>query len=114
MDTIDIQFSAMAQTIKDMVNKEVNEKVLEVLKRISDVYKIDIDIKEILKEAGKMNIKSEKCLGLTAKGSQCMRRGCSDGYCKMHIHQKKTSPKQVTYDRKPLKPRITRDIEGFD
>lgn len=115
MDAIDVHMQAVSNSIKDIIDEKVNEKVLEILKRVSDVYKIDIDIKELMKEARKMNVVSDRCIGKTAKGTQCKRGQCSDGYCKIHQSQKPKHVHHVPFVHKnPPKPRVVESVQGFD
>jgi hypothetical protein len=115
MDSIDVHMQTVSNSIKEMIDEKVNEKVLEILKRVSDVYKIDIDIKEIMKEARKMNIVSDRCMGKTAKGTQCKRGPCNDGYCKIHQGQKPKHNSNVPFVHKnPPKPRVVEYVHGFD
>jgi len=76
---------SVSQKIEALINDEVARKLAGYLTHISRTYDISLnvlvqDLERSTAEASTTN----KCLGKTAKGTQCTKPGKYNGYCKLH------------------------------
>lgn len=75
------------EAIEAEIELRVQERLTQVLEKISQVYDIRLDrlMKDIQTVQGS---KSSTCCGLTKAKKRCSRPGKNDGYCKIHVSQK--------------------------
>lgn len=72
--------------IETEVNRRVSERLSNVVQHVSKTYRLPFA--KLMKDVACLEVKSDQCLGLVAKGTRCTRHARIDGYCKMHQDQK--------------------------
>lgn len=73
--------------LEEEVEKRVNERLTQMLEKISRTY--DISIRQLLRDVTTIDqAQSTMCRGVTAKGKQCRHVATKDGYCHQHAKQK--------------------------
>ena len=76
----------LTRVFEEEVNRRVNDKINEILSKISQTY--DISMKQLLRDIETtVKISDDTCHGLTKSGKKCNRRA-TEGYCKSHMNQK--------------------------
>jgi hypothetical protein len=93
----------ITELIEEEVEKRVQERLGKVLEHISKTY--GIVTTNLLREVGTVQ-KNRRCMGQTAKKTQCMRTGSASGYCKSHESQKPTIVKRPDNIRGTVARRI--------
>lgn len=76
------------ELIEQEVERRVSERIGSLLDHISKTY--DVNIKQLTRDAT-LTIKSEVCMGFTAKNARCGNKVCkknNNGYCAKHQSQK--------------------------
>jgi len=73
--------------LEDEVEKRVNERMSQMLEKISRTY--DISMRQLLRDVSVIDqTQSSTCRGVTAKGKQCRHAAKENGYCHQHVKQK--------------------------
>jgi hypothetical protein len=73
--------------LEQEVEKRVNERLTQVLEKISKTY--DISLRQLMRDVSVIDkVVSTMCRGLTAKGRQCKHSAKENGYCHQHANQK--------------------------
>lgn len=92
--------SVLADQLIKLIDAEVEKRVSGALskfaERISASHKIPLPL--LLRDLPTTieTVDVTCCLGVTDKGLRCTRKGKCDGYCKVHLHQKKeVQPVQI-------------------
>jgi len=96
MDKYEYEMEQIKKIIDDEINLKVSSALTKFAEKISLSHKIPLSL--LLRDIPTTSDIAENvtCLGLLAKGTRCSRRGVCEGYCKMHLHQKKdTQPIQI-------------------
>ena len=74
--------------LEDEVEKRVNERMAQMLDKISRTY--DISMRQLMRDVAVIDrdTPNSTCRGVTAKGKQCRHAAKESGYCHQHIRQK--------------------------
>ena len=75
--------------INEEVDRQVNERLGQILKHIADRY--DIMLERLMKDVSELEFTTERCLGLKGNGQRCTRFARFSGYCNIHKDQKPPS-----------------------
>jgi hypothetical protein len=88
--------------LEDEVEKRVNERMSQMLEKISRTY--DISMRQLLRDVSVIDqTQSSTCRGVTAKGKQCRHAAKENGYCHQHVKQKPVQ-RVVTTQAAPIIP----------
>ena len=89
MTSSDLLADQLVRLIDTEVEKRVSGALSKFAQRISASHKIPLPL--LLRDLPTTieTFDTTTCLGVTDKGARCTRKGKCDGYCKIHIHQKK-------------------------
>ena len=93
--------------LEDEVEKRVNERMSQMLDKISRTY--DISMRQLLRDVSAIDqTQSSTCRGVTAKGKQCRHAAKDQGYCHQHVKQKPV--RRVTASPPPILPPIVATV----
>ena len=88
------------QILEEEVEKRVNERLAQVIEKISQTY--DISLRQLMRDVAVIEDQpSTVCRGLTAKGKQCRHIAKKDGYCYQHVRQKPVQHVTVRQSSQP-------------
>jgi hypothetical protein len=94
--------------LEDEVEKRVNERMSQMLEKISRTY--DISMRQLLRDVSVIDrTQSSTCRGVTAKGKQCRHAAKENGYCHQHVKQKPVQ--RALAPPAPIIPSSVRTIE---
>lgn len=86
----------LVKIIDAEVEKRVSGALSKFAQRISASHRIPLPL--LLRDLPTTieTVDTRSCLGVTDKGARCTRKGKCEGYCKIHLHQKKeVQPVQI-------------------
>ncbi|QIG59860.1 hypothetical protein [Dishui Lake phycodnavirus 4] len=83
----------MMSEIEKLINEEVERRLLSRLTKYAENISIvhGIPLRLVLRDIPKNDIGDTRCKGLLKSGKRCSRNFKTDGYCLLHVHQKKSS-----------------------
>ena len=79
--------------IEKLVNEEVERRMMSRLTNYAESISVvhGIPLRLLLRDIPKDDSANNMCKGLLKTGKRCSRRSKTDGFCLLHLHQKKSA-----------------------